>query len=144
VLVCQGTLVNPGIRLIEVTSKRATSVSSLRRHPPEVDPGTRSGFGFWYGLERMECVCYLTMKDCISVAEEMKPTDLLDGSSLPASPTRSLVLQPYSFYLKKLLSSPNLMKLLIKPNRALYLTKLLSLPNPQVPYEVAGHSTDMA
>ena len=48
------------LRLFEVTSKRATSVSSLRRHPPEVNPGTRSGFGFWYGLERMECVCYQT------------------------------------------------------------------------------------
>ena len=109
-LVCQGTLVNPGIRLIEVTSKRATSVSSLRRHPPEVDPGTRSGFGFWYGLERIECVCYQTYEGRLSFADEMKPTDFLDGPSLFASPTSSLVLQPYSFYLKKLLSSLNLMK----------------------------------
>ncbi len=61
------------LRLFEVTSKRATSVSSLRRHPPEVDPGTRSGFGFWYGLERMECVCYQTYERRY-VANGMKPT----------------------------------------------------------------------
>ena len=109
-LVCQGTLVNPGIRLNEVTSKRATSVSHLRRHPPEVDPGTRSGFGFWYGLERMKCVCYQTYEGRLSVADEMKATELLDGPSLCASPTKLIVLEPYSLYLKKLLSSPNLMK----------------------------------
>ena len=72
-LVCQGTLVNPGIRLTEVTSKRATSVSPLRKHPPEVDPGTRLGSAAGTGLERVECVCYQTYERRY-VANGMKPT----------------------------------------------------------------------
>ena len=91
-LVCQGTLVNPGIRLIEVTSKRATSVSSIRRHPPEVDPGTRSGSasgtdlkGWNVFVTKLICSNVFVAKLILRRADcRQDETNHLDGPSLSA------------------------------------------------------------